>query len=56
VSIVVINEFRYHLQKFNYKSSQEDRGLNVVAESQKPLHHLLSLQSEGLQLQEANAS
>jgi hypothetical protein len=28
----------------------------VVAESQKPLHHLLSLQSEGLQLQEANAS
>jgi hypothetical protein len=37
----VINEFRYHVQKFSYKASQEGRELNVVAESQKPLHHLL---------------
>jgi len=56
LSITVINEFRYHARKFSYKTSQEVRGLNVVAESKNFYFTCLSLQSEGLQLQEANAS
>jgi len=37
----VINELRYQAQSFIYKTSQEGRGPNVVAESQNLLHHLL---------------